>query len=112
LIFGSHPGQGLQGRRLDNVERRDVLWLGAETEAEPEATSRASMLIGQDPPGCSEQPRQGNVRLRQAIDPPPRDGKGLGHRVLSVGLAGRTAEGKRQDSAVMSLEGIFEAAQV
>jgi hypothetical protein len=94
------------------MDRRDILWLGAESKAEPEASAGPSVLVGKDAARGCQQPGQGHVGLGQTIDPPPRDGKRLSHRVLSVGLARRATESERQDSAVMSLEGIFEAAQV
>jgi hypothetical protein len=92
------------------VERRDVLWLGRESEAEPKASAGPSVLIGQDAPRGSQQPGQGNVRFRKAIDPTPRDGKGLCHRILGIGLARCTAKREGQDGAVMLLEGGLEAA--
>jgi hypothetical protein len=84
LILGSHPGQGLEGRRLDSVDHRDILGLGAESKAEPEASAGPSVLVGKDAARGGQQPGQGHVGLGQAIDPPPRDGKGLGDGVLSV----------------------------
>jgi hypothetical protein len=112
LIIGSQPGQGLEGWRLDGMDRRDMLWLGAESKAEPQAAAGPSALVGEDAARGSQEPGQGHVGFRQAIDTPPCDSERLRYGVLGVGLALGPAEGECQDRAVMLLEGRFEAAQI
>lgn len=94
------------------MDRRGVLRLGNESEAESEPPTRAAMLICQDSTGGGQQPRQRGLWFWQAVDAAPRNRKGLGHRVLGIRLARGTTQGERQDGAVVLLEGSFEARDV
>ena len=109
LIVGSHPGERFEGRRLNPMDRRDSLRLGAESEAKPEATARSTVLIGQNPAGDGQQPWQRGFRLRQAVNPTPGHREGLGHRVLGVGLGWRASKGVGENGAMVPPEGGLKA---
>ena len=112
LIVGSHSSKRLEGWRLGSMERRAILRLGAESEPQQEAAARSAVVVGENPASCGQQPGQRGFRLRQAINPAPRDRKGLGHCVLGVGLIGGASEGEGQNGPVVLLEGSLKARDV
>jgi hypothetical protein len=112
LVCRAHPGEGFESWGLDPVDRRCVLRLGTEPEAESEPSARAAMLIGQDSAGGGEQPRQRRLWLRQPADAAPGNSEGLSHGNFGVGLPGRPSEGEREDGAMVLLEGSLEARDI
>ena len=71
LIIRSQASKSLQCRRLAPGPYHGLLRLGAEPEPETEPTGRASVLIGDDPSGYGEEPRQCGIGLGQAVHPAP-----------------------------------------
>jgi hypothetical protein len=62
------------------------------------------MLVREDSAGDRQQPWQLAFWVGHPLNPTPGDGKGLGNRVLGVGLYRHSPKGKGQDSAMMALK--------
>lgn len=112
LVVGPEASKGLQGRCFGGVERSGILWLGPEPEVETQPTGTPALLIGDHAASDREEPRQGRLRLRQTVDPPPCHREGLGDDVLRVCLGPYPPKGVGEDRPMMPLEGCFKTREV